>query len=125
MLLVVGDIARKLGVVRAGQSAARELLADGANVLVYPGGDVDALRAYRDRHKIMFDGRKRGSPDRREVCDLSDGTGGCRGHYRTYNLRAAALEHMLHRWRRFDSFTCHGKYAEGPGLMTGPFWVRS
>jgi 1-acyl-sn-glycerol-3-phosphate acyltransferase len=55
---VIGDIARKYGMVQAGQSAAGELLAEGANVLVYPGGDVEALRPWRDRNKIMFDGRK-------------------------------------------------------------------
>ena len=55
---VIGDIARKYGMVQAGQSAAAELLAEGANVLVYPGGDVEVLRPWRDRNKIVFDGRK-------------------------------------------------------------------
>ena len=55
---VIGDIARKYGMVAAGQSAAAELLSEGANVLVYPGGDVEALRPWRDRNKIVFDGRK-------------------------------------------------------------------
>jgi len=55
---VIGDIARKYGMVQAGQSAAGELLAEGANVLVYPGGDVEALRPWRDRNKIVFNGRK-------------------------------------------------------------------
>ncbi|GAB3867150.1 1-acyl-sn-glycerol-3-phosphate acyltransferase [Nocardioides maradonensis] len=55
---VLGDIARRLGVVQAGPTTARELLDEGANVLVYPGGDVEALRPFRDRNKIVFDGRK-------------------------------------------------------------------
>jgi 1-acyl-sn-glycerol-3-phosphate acyltransferase len=55
---VIGDMARKFGMVQAGPSAARDLLAQGANVLVYPGGDVESLRPFRDRHKIVFDGRK-------------------------------------------------------------------
>jgi 1-acyl-sn-glycerol-3-phosphate acyltransferase len=55
---VVGDFARKFGIVTAGPGKAAKLLQEGANVLVYPGGDVEALRATRDRHKIMFDGRK-------------------------------------------------------------------
>ena len=55
---VIGDIARKFGMVAAGQSAAAEILSEGANVLVYPGGDVEALRPWRDRNKIVFDGRK-------------------------------------------------------------------
>ena len=55
---VIGGIARKYGMVAAGQSAAAEILSEGANVLVYPGGDVEALRPWRDRNKIVFDGRK-------------------------------------------------------------------
>ncbi|HTM83460.1 MAG TPA: lysophospholipid acyltransferase family protein, partial [Mycobacterium sp.] len=55
---VMGDVARKLGMVVAGPKTATNLLGAGANVLVYPGGDVDALRPWRDRNKIMFDGRQ-------------------------------------------------------------------
>ncbi|MBS9534422.1 1-acyl-sn-glycerol-3-phosphate acyltransferase [Mycobacterium sp. M1] len=55
---VVGNMARKFGVVQADQVAARDVLGRGANVLVYPGGDVEALRPWRDRNKIVFDGRK-------------------------------------------------------------------
>jgi 1-acyl-sn-glycerol-3-phosphate acyltransferase len=55
---VIGDIARKFGMVQAGQSAAADVLREGANVLVYPGGDVEALRPWRQRNKIVFDGRK-------------------------------------------------------------------
>jgi 1-acyl-sn-glycerol-3-phosphate acyltransferase len=55
---IVGDFARKFGIVTAGPGKASELIARGANVMVYPGGDVEALRPTRDRHKINFDGRK-------------------------------------------------------------------
>lgn len=55
---IVGDFARKFGMVRAGQAVAADLLKEGANVLVYPGGDVEALRPWKDRNKIVFDGRK-------------------------------------------------------------------
>lgn len=55
---VIGDMARKFGMVRAGQTTAGDVLRDGANVLVYPGGDVEALRPWRDRNKIVFDNRK-------------------------------------------------------------------
>lgn len=55
---VVGNMARKFGVVQADQAAAVDMLRAGANVLVYPGGDVEALRPWRDRNKIVFDGRK-------------------------------------------------------------------
>lgn len=55
---VMGDVARKLGLVSARPKVATNLLRAGANVLVYPGGDVDALRSWRNRNKIMFDGRQ-------------------------------------------------------------------
>lgn len=55
---LLGDFARRFGIVTAGAGKADELLAAGANVMVYPGGDVDALRPFRDRHRIVFDGRK-------------------------------------------------------------------
>lgn len=54
---VIGGMARKFGMVRAGPTVAAELLRSGANVLVYPGGDVEALRPWRDRHRIVFDQR--------------------------------------------------------------------
>lgn len=57
-LPVVGDFARKFGMVVADTAKAAELLRQGANVLVYPGGDVEALRPFTDRNRIIFDGRK-------------------------------------------------------------------
>jgi len=53
-----GQFARKLGVVTADPKAASQIFHRGASALVYPGGDVEALRPWRDRHKIVFDGRK-------------------------------------------------------------------
>jgi len=53
-----GTFARKLGVVTADPTAAAAIFDQGASALVYPGGDVEALRPWRDRHKIVFDGRK-------------------------------------------------------------------
>lgn len=55
---VVGDIMRRIGMVTATPNRARELLDQGANVMVYPGGDVEALRPTRDRNRIVFDNRK-------------------------------------------------------------------
>jgi 1-acyl-sn-glycerol-3-phosphate acyltransferase len=55
---IIGKVLRKFGVVKAGPSVAAEVLNAGANVLVYPGGDVEALRPWKDRNKIVFDGRK-------------------------------------------------------------------
>lgn len=55
---LIGAFARKMGVVTADQDAAASVFAQDASVLVYPGGDVEALRPWRDRHRIVFDGRK-------------------------------------------------------------------
>jgi 1-acyl-sn-glycerol-3-phosphate acyltransferase len=55
---LVGRLMRKFGVVTAGFDAAVKILKDDNSILVYPGGDVDALRPWTDRNKITFDGRQ-------------------------------------------------------------------
>ncbi len=47
-----------LGGVRASHMNAARLFARGDKVLVYPGGDVEALRPYRHRDRVVFDGRR-------------------------------------------------------------------
>jgi 1-acyl-sn-glycerol-3-phosphate acyltransferase len=54
---VFGNLTRKLGVVPAASSFAEQIFASGGSALVYPGGDVEALRPWRDRYKIVFSGR--------------------------------------------------------------------
>lgn len=54
----IGTLARKFGVVTAQPESAARVFAAGASALVYPGGDVEALRPWRDRHKIVFNNRK-------------------------------------------------------------------
>lgn len=48
----------RLGAVRARPEVAREALAKGYAVQVYPGGDYDACRPFRDRDRIVFAGRR-------------------------------------------------------------------
>lgn len=48
----------KLGAVKASHVAAHEAFDKGYSVLVYPGGDRDAFRSYRNRAKVDFDGRE-------------------------------------------------------------------
>jgi 1-acyl-sn-glycerol-3-phosphate acyltransferase len=43
-----------LGAVRASRTNAHRLFAAGRKVLVFPGGDREALRPFRDRHRIVF-----------------------------------------------------------------------
>lgn len=47
-----------LGAVRASPANALRLFARGEKVLVYPGGDYEAMRPYRDRDRIIFGGRR-------------------------------------------------------------------
>lgn len=54
----LGKYARKFGIVTAGHDAAGTIFDADASALVYPGGDVEALRPWRERHTIVFDGRK-------------------------------------------------------------------
>jgi 1-acyl-sn-glycerol-3-phosphate acyltransferase len=53
----VGRWIARLGGVPAHQRHARMLLGRGATVLVYPGGDVDAFKPFRERHVVKFGGR--------------------------------------------------------------------
>jgi len=46
-----------MGAVRASHDSARRLFARGDKVLVYPGGDQEALRPFRHRNRIVFGGR--------------------------------------------------------------------
>ncbi|MBS1152009.1 MAG: putative acyltransferase [Myxococcaceae bacterium] len=50
-------IFERLGVLRASSSAARNVLASGRDVLVYPGGDVEVWRPYTQRYQLNFAGR--------------------------------------------------------------------
>lgn len=46
-----------LGSVRATHENAKKAFAAGHKVLVYPGGDVDSMRPFRHRNRIVFGGR--------------------------------------------------------------------
>ena len=55
---VLGDFLSKLGAIKAGHENARECFKRGDSVLVYPGGDYEAFRSFRNRDRIVFNGRK-------------------------------------------------------------------
>jgi 1-acyl-sn-glycerol-3-phosphate acyltransferase len=55
---VIGPVTRKLGVVPAEHAFSEKIFASGGSALVYPGGEVEALRPWRNRNKIVFAGRK-------------------------------------------------------------------
>lgn len=54
----VGPFLRRLGALPASTGLAESALADGACVLVYPGGDLEACRPWTQRNKVDFAGRK-------------------------------------------------------------------
>jgi 1-acyl-sn-glycerol-3-phosphate acyltransferase len=53
----VGPFVRKAGALEAGWDNARAVLDRDGIVLVYPGGDHEAFRPFRDRDRIDFAGR--------------------------------------------------------------------
>jgi len=55
---VLGRIANRMGVLRAGHEAAAQAFRRGEMVLVYPGSDLDTWRPFRQRNRIELGGRK-------------------------------------------------------------------
>jgi 1-acyl-sn-glycerol-3-phosphate acyltransferase len=51
---IVNNLLMKIGALPARPENAERALAAGATVLVYPGGELDCLRPFRDRNKIDF-----------------------------------------------------------------------
>ena len=54
----LGSSLHKAGALEAGWDNAEAALGDGGIVIVYPGGDREALRPFTDRDRIDFGGRK-------------------------------------------------------------------
>jgi 1-acyl-sn-glycerol-3-phosphate acyltransferase len=54
----LGTFLRKVGGVRASRENAARALRAGAPILVYPGGELDALKSFRRRNRVDFRGRK-------------------------------------------------------------------
>jgi len=55
---VFHQILMPLGAVRASHEMAGRLFREGHKVLVYPGGDLDAMRPFRARHRVVFGPRR-------------------------------------------------------------------
>lgn len=54
---VLGHLAVAAGAIRASHENARKVFEKGGKVLVYPGGELDSCRPFRNRNKIVFGGR--------------------------------------------------------------------
>jgi 1-acyl-sn-glycerol-3-phosphate acyltransferase len=50
----LGDLLRRFGAVRASSANARRVLDHGGQVLVYPGGDLEAYRHFQKRNEIVI-----------------------------------------------------------------------
>lgn len=55
----LGQTLLRLGTVRGTEHNGLRLLREGRRVLVYPGGELDSMRSYRERKRVVF-GRRRG-----------------------------------------------------------------
>jgi 1-acyl-sn-glycerol-3-phosphate acyltransferase len=55
---VLRRTASRLGMLRAGHGSAKRAFGAGGLLLVYPGSDYDAFRAFKDRGKVVLGGRK-------------------------------------------------------------------
>lgn len=53
-IVPVGRAIQALGAMRAHPESAALAFAKGASVLVYPGGELDAFRSFRDRNRVVF-----------------------------------------------------------------------
>ena len=48
----------KLGAIRASKENAAKVFASDGKIMVYPGGDVENMRPWKDRNRIVFDNRR-------------------------------------------------------------------
>ena len=50
----MAELLESVGIIRARKGQASELLAAGHKVLVFPGGDIESMRPFRERRKIVL-----------------------------------------------------------------------
>lgn len=55
---IVHQLFVPMGAVRAHPDNGLRALREGHKVLVYPGGDIDAMRSWSDRHRVIFGPRR-------------------------------------------------------------------
>jgi 1-acyl-sn-glycerol-3-phosphate acyltransferase len=54
----LGDYFRQVGVIPASRHGVSKALSSGCDVVIWPGGDVDAMRSWRRRDEAVLGGRK-------------------------------------------------------------------
>lgn len=103
----LGHLLTRLGVIRASFANAEHALNEGKKVVVFPGGNYEAFRPFRERHRVDFGGKtgylrlalKTGAPLHPVLC--------LGGHETFFVLRRGqrlARWSGVKRWLRSDSF---------------------
>ncbi|MCA9634933.1 MAG: hypothetical protein KC420_02755 [Myxococcales bacterium] len=54
----IAEILNSIGIVPAARGTARAVLAAGHKLLVFPGGDIENLRPFSQRHRVILGGRQ-------------------------------------------------------------------
>lgn len=122
-LAPLGRLLQALGAVRASQDNARRVLAAGGQVLVYPGGDLEAYRPTRLRDRIVL-GRRTGFVRVAQAAGVPIvpivAHGAHRSAYILTDGRALATLVRLQEWGRLSRFPI--ALALPWGLALGP-WI--
>jgi len=106
-LTPLGRVLQKFGALRASPENARRALSRGAQVLVYPGGDIEAYRHFSPRDAIVL-GRRRGYVRLARELGVPIQPIVVQGAHRSAvvvseGCRLARLA-KLHRWARIERF---------------------
>lgn len=102
-----GTYFRKMGVMSASRETVSAALEAGRDVAVYPGGDVDSLRPWRKRDKVMLAGRagfvKQAIRSGVPIVPLAQ-TGGCDTMFTLSGGKGLARVLGLNRLARAEAF---------------------
>ncbi|MCX4243298.1 lysophospholipid acyltransferase family protein [Paraliomyxa miuraensis] len=114
-------VLRSVGIVPARRQTARAVLDAGHKLLVFPGGDIETLRPYRDRGKVVLAGR-RGFARLSLEHDVPVVPLVSAGSHETFIVlsqgRRIAKALRLHRWARLHSLPI--MLAAPWGVLAGP-----
>jgi 1-acyl-sn-glycerol-3-phosphate acyltransferase len=55
---IIGDYLAKIGVIPASHDGIASAFKQGHDVILYPGGDLDSMRPWWERDRVVFGGRK-------------------------------------------------------------------
>ena len=55
---VLNELLKMGGAIHSKHENAHKIISSGYNAMVYPGGDYESMRPFRDRNKIIFSGRQ-------------------------------------------------------------------